>query len=79
MVTGAPHDLGFESVSVGGNHACALKKKQVYCWGSNDYNQLTPPEEEVEYSSVDCGTDHTCGILVNGECSQRPCWTIADS
>lgn len=67
IVTATPHDYGFETVSVGGDHACALKKNKVYCWGSNDYNQITPPQDlSLEYKSVEAGTDHTCGILLNG-------------
>lgn len=66
IVTATPHAYGFETVSVGGDHACALKKKKVVCWGSNDYNQLTPPEDNLDYMSVEVGTDHTCGILLNG-------------
>lgn len=66
VVTSAPLEYGFETISVGGSHACALKQKKLFCWGSNDYEQITPPEEDSEYSSVTCGTDHTCGILLNG-------------
>lgn len=66
IVTNAPTTFGFDHISVGGEHACALKKQRVTCWGKNDYGQLDPPEPKMDFTSVACGTSHTCAVQSNG-------------
>lgn len=48
-------DINFVKLSVGGKHACAVSDdkgiKSLYCWGSNDFGQLTPGAAGV-YSNL---------------------------
>jgi alpha-tubulin suppressor-like RCC1 family protein len=72
----------FDSITVGGWHACALNKARfAYCWGKDSLGQLgdnrlvnsTTPIPVIggrEFSSISAGDDHTCGIS-NG---QAFCW-----
>lgn len=66
VVTAAPRAYGFQQLSVGGFHACALKGGQVVCWGDNDYGQCAAPEAAMEFTDVSAGTHHTCGVQRNG-------------
>jgi len=71
IVTGASHAFGFEKISVGGDHACALRQGKIVCWGSNDYGQATLPDTDMAFTDVACGTHHTCGVQKNGYVE---CW-----
>jgi len=69
VVTAAPHAYGFQKLSVGGFHACAIKNGKVFCWGDNDYGQCTPPEADMEFTDISAGTHHSCGVQRNGKFS----------
>jgi alpha-tubulin suppressor-like RCC1 family protein len=72
----------FDSITVGGAHACALNlAHRAYCWGNDDVGQLgdnrtvrsttpIPVIGNLTFSSISAGTSHTCG-LSNG---QIYCW-----
>ena len=57
VVTAVPHLYGFNHVSVGGYHACALRNSKVLCWGADDHGQATPPEKEMEFLDIACGIE----------------------
>jgi alpha-tubulin suppressor-like RCC1 family protein len=64
----------FDSISVGGAHACALSTtRQAYCWGDDAAGQLgdrrrvisttpIPVAGNLTFSSITAGRRHTCGI-----------------
>ncbi len=72
----------FDSISVGGEHACGLTiGRLAYCWGSDALGQLgddrrdnsTTPIPVIAgrtFSSISAGGDHTCGLSNN----QAFCW-----
>jgi alpha-tubulin suppressor-like RCC1 family protein len=66
--------LRFDSITVGGEHACALSTtRQPYCWGLDTLGQLgddrtvnsttpIPVKTALPFSTISAGTWHTCGI-----------------
>ena len=64
----------FDSITVGGMHACALSTtRQAYCWGRDVEGQLgdrrrvnsttpIPVTGNLTFSSITAGRKHTCGI-----------------
>ncbi len=66
----------FNTVSAGGNHACALDaNKQISCWGDNTYGQLGNPNNkqpsvptlvtqfpDLIYNQVTLGKQHSCAL-----------------
>jgi alpha-tubulin suppressor-like RCC1 family protein len=64
----------FDSITVGGAHACALSTtRQVYCWGRDIEGQLgdsrrvssttpIPVNSSLAFTSISAGRLHTCGI-----------------
>ena len=64
----------FDSIAVGGMHACALSTtRQAYCWGRDLEGQLgdnrfvnsttpIPVAGNLSFSSISAGIEHTCGI-----------------
>jgi len=72
----------FDSVAVGGTHACAIStSKQVYCWGADGAGQLgdsrivnsttpIPIASTLAFTSISAGRNHTCGIASG----QAYCW-----
>jgi alpha-tubulin suppressor-like RCC1 family protein len=64
----------FDSVTVGGAHACALSTtREAYCWGADGRGQLgdnrtinsttpIPVAGGLTFSSISAGREHTCGI-----------------
>jgi len=72
----------FDSITVGGAHACALNlARQAFCWGNDGSGQLgdnrlvnsTTPIPVIggrTFSAISAGQSHTCGIS-NG---QAFCW-----
>ncbi|MBX7113108.1 MAG: hypothetical protein K1X64_02150 [Myxococcaceae bacterium] len=87
----APTDVpglqrGVRSLSVGGNHACALLDDgRVKCWGSNANQQAGPgeglepvtpqpiPGLEPEITALAAGDTHTCALSRNGSVQ---CWGL---
>lgn len=83
QVFGATTD--WTMVNASARHTCALKSSgRLYCWGSNSYGQLghgTPGTDEfapvrvaggaTNWSSVDAGGYHTCGLRADG---RLYCW-----
>ena len=68
-----------------GSHTCAVKNRNVYCWGRNDFGQLgdgtTDDKNHAVY--VDIGTDiisvavgvyHTCAVKIEHDVSTVHCW-----
>ena len=72
----------YDSISLGGRHACALDQGALYCWGDNRAGQLgisSPDDAQLSPTRVDpsttwmhisAGGTHTCG-LAGG---QVLCW-----
>src|SRR5438105_3182648 len=57
-------------VSSGADHACALRPDAtVVCWGSNNYNESSPPSGT--FVQIDSGIGFTCGIRSDGTLA---CW-----
>ena len=64
----------FDSVTVGGVHACALSTtRQAYCWGGDNLRELgetpeissttpIPVSTNMTFTSITAGRAHTCGI-----------------
>lgn len=65
-------DTNVWSLTVGSEHACAIRNKDVMCWGKNTYGQLgTGDQDNSNYplygplygaSKISAGERHTCGI-----------------
>jgi alpha-tubulin suppressor-like RCC1 family protein len=65
------------------SHTCALKDKEIFCWGQNNAgqlgngdttNQFSPVHVQLAdttFASVITGADHTCGRTINGFIA---CW-----
>jgi alpha-tubulin suppressor-like RCC1 family protein len=78
--TGVP---ALTSLSVGGNHACALTgDATAYCWGSNTHGQLGDSSQTnrssptkvaggLTFTQISSGFRHTCGITTTGAVA---CW-----
>ncbi len=76
-------NVRFDSISVGGQHACALTAEgSAYCWGNDLLGQLgdrrnvnsttpIPVFGGLAFRSISAGGLHTCGILTNGN---AVCW-----
>jgi alpha-tubulin suppressor-like RCC1 family protein len=72
----------FDSVTVGGRHACALSTtRQVYCWGADNVGQLgenpaiwsttpIPVNTSLVFTSITAGRHHTCGLAAG----KAYCW-----
>ena len=72
----------FDSITVGGAHACALTPaRTAYCWGNDLWGQLgdtrvvnsttpIPVAGNRTFSSIAAGDNHTCGI----SSGQAFCW-----
>jgi alpha-tubulin suppressor-like RCC1 family protein len=73
----------FTSLSVGGNHVCALAADATaYCWGSNTLGQLGDSSQTTRrsptkvaggltFTQISAGFRHTCGITTTGAVA---CW-----
>ena len=69
-----PENSRAVSLSLGGTHSCALLEKQeVFCWGSNQFRQISnseiaeittpnkiPLENDANISQIMAGSRHTC-------------------
>ena len=75
--------IRFDSVSVGGRHACAISTtRQVYCWGADLVGELgeapeissstpIPVNSNLSFTAITAGRLHTCGIATGGKAY---CW-----
>lgn len=73
--------LSFDSLTLGGYHACALTKSgSAYCWGENGLGagpgtQYATVPTQVQggyiFAAVTAGGDHTCGLTAGGTAY---CW-----
>jgi len=62
----------FRALSLGWNHACAIRDNgQLACWGNNVNGQATPPAGSDTYVQVAAGNTFTCAIRSDGV---RVCW-----
>lgn len=70
-----PKNLGkVIKVSVGYEHACAIKESnELKCWGNNLFSKATPPSDLGAVIDVSTGVDHTCAITTDNEVK---CWGI---
>ncbi|MFD1044310.1 RCC1 domain-containing protein, partial [Kibdelosporangium lantanae] len=51
----------FETVSLGGYHACGLRiDHTLACWGKNDEKQASPPTGQ--FTAVTTGEEHSCAL-----------------
>jgi hypothetical protein len=65
-----PRDEGYQALTTGPEHACALTDQQkVKCWGN--YQEKIAWNPPGEFSSIDAGYRHTCGIRPDGSVF---CW-----
>jgi alpha-tubulin suppressor-like RCC1 family protein len=80
-------DLRFDSLTVGGDHVCALTEQGVgYCWGGNGRGQLGDGTRTTSWAPVAvvggltfreirAGHQHTCGVAPDGAAY---CWGAND-
>jgi hypothetical protein len=63
----------FVQVSVGSEHACAVRATDgsLVCWGSNGQGESTPPAGA--FTEVTAGENHSCAIRLDGTVV---CWGI---
>jgi len=67
------------SLTAGAHHACALSETTAYCWGDHTQRQtgsmattfVPTPIAAVEFSQVDAGAEHTCGVATDATVR---CW-----
>lgn len=66
----------WQTLSLGGGHACGLDEGELWCWGRNDRNQVSAgfaltvdqpvrielSDRPVVWSAVSAGPDNTCAI-----------------
>ncbi len=80
-------DKFFLSVDVGSAHTCGITiNSELFCWGSNDYGQLTPGhhgvysnlplrmKEFVDINGVYLGSNSSCVKRDNGKEKYVSCW-----
>lgn len=83
-------DLGFNRITAGGSHTCAIRDSSVlaapaYCWGYNGFGQLgngnrtlTAVPDSVRsphrFRAIVAGTYHTCGIVDDFGDDLIRCW-----
>ncbi len=64
------------SISIGMNHACAVKRGSLWCWGDNSQGQINgdtlinryPSPQQIfqtGVTAVAAGAEHTCAIVSN--------------
>lgn len=62
-----PSDGGYIAVSVGWNHAAALKDDgSISCWGDDTYGQVTSIPAGEKFVQVKCGEYFTIGLKEDG-------------
>ena len=61
----------YTQVTAGGDFTCGLRGDgSVVCWGSNEWGQLSVPEDE-RFTAIEAGGLHACGLRSNGT---TVCW-----
>ena len=73
---GRRRGTGWESVSSGGFHTCALRRADgtADCWGHDGFGQSSPPTDE-RFVSISSGWRHTCALREDGS---TVCWGAGD-
>ncbi len=61
-----------ESIAMGRDHECFLQGQEIYCTGSNDYDQLAAPLVEGVPRLIVAGRNHNCGVF--GDERFLQCW-----
>lgn len=65
-----PSDGGYVGISVGWDHAAAIKEDgYISCWGSDAYGQVSNIPVGEKFIQVKCGQGFTVGLKENGEIS----------
>ena len=80
----------YSSISAGSLHTCGIRANdsRVLCWGESDYGRLgdgssgdnlnpNVTTDTSPYTSINAGSDHTCGIRQND--SRVLCWGLGTS
>jgi alpha-tubulin suppressor-like RCC1 family protein len=68
---------GATALALGGRHTCALRAKELWCWGANDEGQVTgtpgpavlvPTKVDVPIAvaTAAAGENHTCAVSAGG-------------
>ena len=68
-----PADVAFTQITVGANHACALRENATaLCWGEdpNDYGILDAPAQTA-FRQISAGRNFTCGLRQDATIA---CW-----
>ncbi len=64
-------NLSFTAIDAGKAHVCGLHRdRAIYCWGSNDANQLNAPAGAA-WVQISAGAGHTCALDTDGKAA---CW-----
>jgi len=70
LQTNIPSDGGYIGVSVGWDHAAAIKEDgSVSCWGSDAYGQVSNIPIGEKFIQIKCGQGFTVGLKEDGEIS----------
>ena len=69
----------FSHIRVGVSHTCGILADagQVKCWGSNEHDESTIPQEHSStvFKTLDAGDDFTCALIGPGAQEGKPiCW-----
>lgn len=66
-----PDSAGFNAVTVGVNHSCALDHDgTILCWGSDEFGQSSPPVTDG-FIDLEAGDNYTCALHSDGD---MHCW-----
>jgi len=60
----------YRNISVGSKHSCGINNSGIYCWGRNDYEQLTVPNNVINPIVIKSGSNHNCVLDDEGV----KCW-----
>ncbi len=83
LVSGVAFNRDVDKISVGHSHSCAVKNKEVYCWGANNHGQIgngtvtefveVPTKATGIHNAIDVFTSEsfTCARLSDG---RAKCW-----
>ena len=76
IISESPTGSGFVQVTVGHDHACALKLPgSIECWGEDTYGNLREIPSVISSATdlleISAGQQHTCALQSSG---QIACW-----